>query len=91
MNWCLFGTGADSTSMQAGGEEHGNVGVSESTSKGIRVRDGSANIRTSGYNGLVPLRFGFPNQASLQPSIQPRPSDSAYSCWWQEAQVIYEL
>lgn len=78
---------ADSTSVQAFGRGIRNVGVYQSSSERIRLPDGGNHFCTRGCLGLVPICHGFPDEAAIQPSFQPRASDSAYSGWWEEAET----
>ena len=78
---------ADSTSMQASGEGVGNVGICQSSRKRIRIHDGGCHLHTCGYPGLVPVRLGIPNQASIQPSFQTRAWYVMNSGWWEEAKT----
>lgn len=72
--------------MQAFGEGRGNVGLCESSSKRVRVRDGAGYLYPSGCSGMVPIRLRVPNQVALQPGFQSRASDPTYSYWWEEAE-----
>lgn len=87
--WCVvvYHDGADITSMQASGEGHRNVGVYKSSSKRVRIRDGTGYLYPSGCHGMVPLCHRVPGQAAIQPSFQSRASDPTYSFWWEEAEV----
>lgn len=85
--WCFaaYDDGADITSMQAFGEGRGNVGLCESSSKRVRVRDGTGYLYPSGCSGMVPIRLRVPDQVAIQPGFQSRASDPTYSYWWEEA------
>uniref|UniRef100_A0A5B6Z1A1 1,3-beta-glucan synthase n=1 Tax=Davidia involucrata TaxID=16924 RepID=A0A5B6Z1A1_DAVIN len=63
------------------------VGVCQSSSKRVRVHNGTGDLCTCGCPGLVPICLRVPNQAAFQPSFQPRASDSTYSGWREEASV----
>lgn len=73
--------------MQAIGKGIGNVAVCQSSSERIRLPDGGYHFCSRGCPGLVPISYGFPDEAAIQPSFQPRASDYAYSGWWEEAEV----
>ena len=63
------------------------LGIGQSPWKRIRVHDGTNYIYTGSDTGLVPICLGVPDQAVVQPSVQPRASDPTYTSWWKEEQV----
>lgn len=72
---------ADITNMQTSDEGLENAGARQSSSKGIRVHDGSHYLCACGRFGLVPVCVRVPDKVAVQPSFQPRPSDFTYSRW----------
>ena len=70
--------GADIAGAAAGDEGAGAVGLRQGLGSRVRVRDGSGDLCAGGRPRLVPLRVRVPNQAALQPGLQPRAADIAH-------------
>jgi hypothetical protein len=51
------------------------LGFVEGAGEGVRIHNGVVAVHADRGSVVVPLRFGVPNPAPLQPSIQQRPSD----------------
>lgn len=79
--------GADFTGTEASGEGAGIVGLRQSLGQGLRVRDGAGDLLAGGRLGLVPVRIGVPDKATVQPGLQPRAANITYFGRREEAQL----
>lgn len=77
----------DIASEQAGGEGPRAVGICEGSVEGVRVPDGDRHLCAGRGAGMVPVRLRVPDEAAIQPGIQPRPSNLSHPGWREEAEL----
>lgn len=77
----------DISSQQAGGEGLRAMGIRQGPLEGIRVPDGDPHLRPRRRAGVVPLRLRVPDEAALQPGLQPRPPDLPHLGRREEAEL----
>ncbi|URE49708.1 callose synthase [Musa troglodytarum] len=77
----------DIAGAEAAGEGSGLVGLGQGLGSGLRVRDGTGDLHPGRGPRLVPLRLRLPDQAALQPGLQPRAADLAHPGRWQKTQL----